>query len=148
MKVILLRDIPKTGKKYQVVTVADGYATNFLIPNRQAELATDKAIQRAELFVAQEAADKKVREDLLLKNLKDISGVTVEMSGKANDKGHLFAGIHKDVLIAALKEQTRLDIDAEYIVLDKPLKEVGDHKVTVKVQDKEAEFTVVIKALE
>jgi large subunit ribosomal protein L9 len=147
MKVILLKDVQKVGRKFETVTVAEGYATNSLIPKGLAEVATPKAIARAEKFQVQEAADRKVREDLLMKNLKDIGGVTLEIAGKANEKGHLFAGIHKEELVPALKEQTRLDIDPSYIVLDKALKEVGEHKVTVKVQDKEVEFTVVIKAL-
>lgn len=147
MKVILLKDVQKVGRKFNIVTVADGYALNSLFPKGLAEVATPKAIERAEKFLAQEDADRKVREDLLMKNLKDISGVTLEIAGKANEKGHLFAGIHKDALVPALKEQTRLDIDPSYIMLEKPLKEVGEHKVEVKVQDKSAEFTVVIKAL-
>jgi large subunit ribosomal protein L9 len=144
MKVILLRDVQKVGRKYEVVNVADGFASNALFPKGLAEIATEKALKRAEGMKATEIADQKIREDLLIKNLNDISGVTIELSGKANDKGHLFAGIHKEALVPALKEQTRLDIDAEYIVLDKPLKEVGEHKIEVKVQDKSITFTVNI----
>jgi ribosomal protein L9 len=85
--------------------------------------------------------------ELLTRKSSVIVGVTVEYSGKANDKGHLFAGIHKDEIINALKEQDRLDITAEYIDLEKPIKEVGEHKITVNVQGKTAEFTLVVKAL-
>lgn len=119
---------------------------NSLFPQKLAELATDEAIARADKLRAQEEAEKKVREDLLIKNLKSIEGVTIHVSGKANEQGHLFAGIHKEQLVPLLKEEGKIDIDSEYIVLDKPLKEVGEHKVPVKVQDKEAEFTVVIAA--
>lgn len=146
MKVILLKDVPKIGHKYQIMTVADGYAGNFLFPNKLAEQATQSALVRVEKLLAEEKAQKAVREDLLIKNLKAIDGVVVEITEKANAKGHLFAGVHKDILIPALKEQTRLDIDAEHLVLDKPLKEVGEHKVTIKVQEETAEFTVSIKA--
>ena len=146
MKIILLRDVQKVGKKYEVVNVAEGYASNALLPKGLAEIATEKTLKRLELLKATDLADQKVREDLLLKNLKDISGVTIEISGKANDKGHLFAGIHKDALVPALKEQTRLDIDPQYVILDKPIKEVGEHKVQVKVQDKSVEFTLNIIA--
>jgi large subunit ribosomal protein L9 len=82
-----------------------------------------------------------------VKNLKSIEGVTIELSGKANNQGHLFAGIHKEEIAPALKKEARIDIDPEYITLDKPLKEVGEHEVTVTVQDKTAKFKVVIKAL-
>ena len=146
MKIILLRDVQKVGRKYDVVNVAEGFASNSLFPKGLAEVATPKAMKRVEAAKATDLADQKVREDLLIKNLNDIAGVTLEMSGKANDKGHLFAGIHKDALIPALKEQTRLDIDASYIILDKPIKEVGEHKIEVKVQDKSVKFILNIVA--
>jgi large subunit ribosomal protein L9 len=147
MKVILLKSVPKIGNKYQVINVADGFAMNSLFPKGLAEVATPKAIARIQEFKSQEEAERKVREDLLLKNLKEVSGITVEYAGKANEKGHLFAGIHKDEIIKALKEQDRLDLTAEYIVLDKPIKEVGEHKIPVLVQGTTAEFTLIVKAL-
>lgn len=146
MKVILLKNVPKTGRRLQVIEVADGFAMNSLFPQGLAELATDAAIARADKLRAQEEVEKKVREDLLLKNLKSIEGITIHVSGKANEQGHLFAGIHKEQLIPLLKEEGKIDIESEYITLDKPLKEVGEHKVAVKVQDRQAEFTVVIAA--
>lgn len=146
MKVILLRDVPNIGHKYQVVNVADGYALNFLLPKGLAENASEKAVKRAETLLNQEVAEKKIKEDLLVKNLKDLEGVTVTMSGKANEKGHLFAGIHIAELIPVIKEQTRLDVDAHHIILEKPIKEVGEHKIDIKVQDKKATFTLVVEA--
>ncbi|MEN9649505.1 MAG: ribosomal protein large subunit ribosomal protein [Candidatus Parcubacteria bacterium] len=146
MKVILLRDVPKVGHKYQIVDVADGFATNSLFPKGLVELATPKALKRVEAIKASEAAERKIQEDLLIKNLGAISGVTLEIVGKANEKGHLFKGIHKEEIVPALKEQTRLDIDPSFIDLEKPIKEVGEHKIHVKVQDKSAEFTLNIKA--
>lgn len=146
MKVILLKSVPKVGNKFDVVEVAPGFATNSLFPRGLAENATPKALARVSTMKATEEAERKVREDLLMKNLKSLSDVRVEVSGKANDKGHLFAGIHKDEIITALKEQAHVDITSEYISLDKPLKELGEHKIEVKVQDKKAEFTLNISA--
>ena len=148
MKVILLKHVPKTGNKYDIVEVSDGFALNSLFPRGLAERATPKGIKRVEDLKAGESAKIAVRESLLLQNLKDLSEVKITISGKANDKGHLFAGIHKDEIIHALKEQKQIDMDASHIVLDKPLKEVGEHKVDVKVQDKTSHFTVELKALE
>lgn len=146
MKVILLKGVQKLGNKLDIVTVSDGFAMNSLFPQKLAELATPDAIKRAEKLRSFEDTAKQVREDLLIKNLKSISGITLELTSRANEKGHLFAGIHKEELVPALKEQAQIDIDAAYIDLEKPLKEVGEHKVTVKVQDKTAEFTVNIAA--
>ncbi len=146
MKVILLKNVPKVGRKYEIKNVSDGFALNFLIPQKAAEPATGPAVKRVEALRAKEVADQKIREDLLMKNLQSIQNVKIEFSEKANDKGHLFSGIHKERLVEELKAQTRLDISPEFIDLAKPLKEVGEHKVVVKVGDKSAEFTVVISA--
>jgi large subunit ribosomal protein L9 len=146
MKVILLKDVPKIGRKYETKNVSDGHATNFLIPKGLAEVATGGALKRVENLKVQEGEEKKVKEDLLMKNLDDISGVTVEMIEKANEQGHLFAGIHSDEIIPALKEQTHLEVLPEHIILDKPIKTVGEHDIQVKIQNKEASFKLIVKA--
>ncbi len=148
MKVIFLKDVKNIGKKYDEKNVADGYALNFLIPNHLAEVATEKVIKKVELLRAQESADRKIQEELLLKNLKAVSELTLVLTEKANPKGHLFASIHTLELSKAIKEQSRLDIPAEFIVLEKPIKEIGGHMVEVKVQDKTAQFKVEVKATE
>lgn len=146
MKVILLKGVQKVGKRLDIVDVSDGFAMNSLFPQRLAELATPEALKKVEKLKLQEEAERKVREDLLIKNLKSLEDITLEVSGRANDQGHLFAGIHKEQLVPLLKEKAQIDIDSEYIILDKPLKEVGDHTVEVKVQDKTASFKVSIQA--
>lgn len=146
MKVILLKSVPKIGKKYDVLDVADGFAMNSLFPRKLAELATAKGLERVKELKATEEVERKVREDLLLKNLEDLSKASITISGKANDRGHLFAGLHKAELIQALKDQAHIDITEEYIVLDKPVKELGSHQIEVKVQDKSVEFTLNVEA--
>ena len=147
MKVILLKHVPKTGNKHDIVNVSDGFALNSLFPKGLAERATPQTIKRIEDLKTAEEAQRLVREDLLLKNLSDLNDVKITIEGKANDKGHFFAGINKDEIIKALKEQKHIDMDAEHIILDKPLKEVGEHKVDVKVQDKDSHFTVELIGL-
>ena len=147
MKVILLKHIPKTGKKYDIIEVSDGFALNSLFPKGLAERATPGAIKKVEDLKAGEEALRTVNEALLLKNLKELNDVKITIAGKANEKGHFFAGIHKEEILAALKEQKQIDMDATHIVLDKPLKEIGEHKVDVKVQDKDSHFTVELVPL-
>ncbi len=146
MKVILLKSVPKIGKKYDVLNVSSGFAMNSLFPSGFAEMATEKGLARIKALKATEEAEIKIREDLLLKNLGDMASASIVIEGKANEKGHLFAGLHKAEIIHALKSQAHIDVTEEYIVLDKAIKEVGEHKIEVKVQDKTAEFTLVVKA--
>jgi large subunit ribosomal protein L9 len=146
MKVILLKDVRKVGKKFEVKEVASGFALNMLIPQKLAEAATPSSLARLNNIKAREDGEKKIREDLLMKNLKQLDGKTINLTESANEKGSLFKGVHTEELVKALKDQTHLEIAPEYIVLEKPLKEVGEHDVEVKVQDKSATFKVTITA--
>ncbi len=145
MKIILLHDVAKVGRKYETKNIADGHALNLLIPKGLAIVATPAAIKRVEKMKAEDTVNRKIQEDLLLLNLKAIDGQTIELSEKTNDKGHLFAGVHKNEIIAAMKAQKHIDLLPEFIELDKPIKEAGERVVDIKVQDKTAKLKVVIK---
>ena len=82
----------------------------------------------------------------LQKALNEIKGISIEMKGKVNDKGHLFAGIHKDEIITAVKKQKGVNLVAEHVILEKPIKEVGEHSIIVKVGEREVVFKLNIKA--
>jgi ribosomal protein L9 len=82
----------------------------------------------------------------LQKVLSEIKGISIEITGKVNDKGHLFAGVHKEQISEAVKKQKGVNLSVEHLILEKPIKEVGEHAITVKVGDREAAFKLVIKA--
>jgi ribosomal protein L9 len=82
----------------------------------------------------------------LQKALNEIKGISIELTGKVNDKGHLFAGIHKEAVIEAVKKQKGVTISAEHLMLEKPIKEIGDHAITVKVGEREVAFKLNVKA--
>ncbi len=146
MKVILLRDVDGIGKKNDEKKVSDGYALNFLIPKGLAETATMKASEKAVLRRAEVSVHQKIQEDLLIKNLKAVGSAEIKLEEKANEKGHLFAGVHKEELAKALKEQASVDVLPEFIALDAPIKQVGEYTVDIKVQDKSTKFKLTIVA--
>lgn len=146
MKVILLKDVRKVGKKFEVKDVADGYALNFLIPQRLAEVSNTSNAKRVGNLKAKEEGEKKVQEDLLMKNLKNLDGITLEIKEKANEKGHLFKGVNKEEIVAALKSEGHLEIAPEYLTLEKPIKETGEYTIGAEVQDKKASFKLTISA--
>jgi len=146
MKIVLTKDVKGVGKKHDVKTVADGFALNSLIPQGAAEVATVGVIKRVELVKKQEAAERKVKEDLLSKNLKSLHDAVVEVTVGANEKGHLFAGMHTDEIAPLVKNSTGIDILPEFIQLEKPIKTTGEHKIDVKVQGKSATFVLKVLA--
>lgn len=145
MKIILLKDVPKVGRKYDIKEISEGYAQNLLIPKGLAVAATPDTTKRFDLERAREEGERKIQNELLLKNLQELDGVTITMVEKANDKGHLFAGVHKLEIIPAIEKQTRLQIDAEHMILEKPIKETGMHTIEVKVGNKSIKFNLEIK---
>jgi len=147
MKIILLKDVRGLGKKYDIKEAKDGYVLNMLIPQGLAVHATDKNMKEVDIKKRTDLEHKKIQEDLLIMNLKELDGIKVEMSEKANAKGHLFAGIHKEQIIPEIKKQTRIDMLPEFLILEKPIKEVGEHEITVKVADKTVKFNLVVKAV-
>jgi large subunit ribosomal protein L9 len=146
MKIILLSDVPKLGKKHDVKDVSNGHALNLLLPQGLAIAATPQAIKRASAEKARMEGERKVHEELLADNLKSLDGVTLTISGKANDKGHLFAGLHREAITKELLTQARVQVDPSFIQLEQPLKTVGEHEVEVKAGGKSAKFKVVIQA--
>ena len=146
MKIILLKDVPKMGRKYEMKDISDGHALNMLIPRGLAVAATADAVKKYEMFRTKEEGERKLRQDLLLKNITELDGVTITMSENANEKGHLFAGVHKAELIPEILKQTRLQVDTEHIILDKPIKEIGSHQIEVKAGGKSVKFTLDIVA--
>jgi large subunit ribosomal protein L9 len=131
MKIVLLKDIHGLGKKYDAVTVADGFALNNLIPKKQAEFATDAVVLHYAKLKEAEGEHIKMKEEEVIKNLDAIVSKTYEITAKANEQGHLFAALHKDQIAETL------NIDSSFVVMDKNIKEVGEHEVTLKVRDVE-----------
>ena len=71
----------------------------------------------------------------------------MNITGKANEKGHLFAGLHREEIAKEIEKQTQLQVDPTFIQLDHPIKEVGEHEIAVKGGGKSAKFKVVIEAI-
>ena len=146
MKVVLLKNIPGVGRKNEVKDVSDGYALKMLIPKKLEVPGTPTSIAHAERLTFKEDTRRTIHEDLLFKNLALVQGLRIEVFGKANEQGHLFASIHPETIITEMKKQKGVDLSPEFLQLDKPIKEVGEHKIPVKVRGKTGGFTLVVKA--
>jgi large subunit ribosomal protein L9 len=146
MKIILLKDVAKIGRKFDVKNVADGYALNFLIPRGSAKVATPESLKKIEAIKAELDAERKVQEDLLAKNLHEIDGKTATIKVKANEKGHLFAALHTAEIAHAIKESLGGDIMADFIALDHNIKQVGEHSIEIKAGGKSAKVKLSVEA--
>jgi large subunit ribosomal protein L9 len=145
MKIILLKDVPKFGKKFETKNVSDGHALNFLIPRGLALQATPAVEARLKAEMAKAAAEHAVQHQLLEKNLATLAETKIVITGSANEKGHLFAGIHAAEIVKAIEKATRLIVPVEQIHLDQPLKALGTFQVTIGTPALNKKITVVVE---
>jgi len=146
MKVILLQDVKKIGLKYSVKEVASGYAHNFLIPRGLAEEASKDKLRRLELLQSKMEAERKVQSDLLAKNIEALKDAKIVIAVKANEKGHLFKGIHASEIVEVLKKKGHIDIAEDMLDIPMPLKEIGEFTISVATGKTKITFTLVVQA--
>lgn len=133
MKVILLRDVPGHGKKGEIKEVADGYAKNFLIAGGLAQLANQQ-LQQKIAKESKEAEDKQQREIGRLNQLKaDLEKRRFTVNIKVGEQGQIFSGLHEKEIAQAVNQIMKTEIDRSQIDLPKPIKELGEHKVKIKL---------------
>jgi len=133
MKVILLRDVAKIGKKGQVVEVQAGYAQNQLIPKKWAQPASAVNLKK----VANLDATAKAQGDALQAQF-DGAVAALQSSplqvagGEANAQGHLFKAVHEeDVVVAATKAGIRLE--KRFVMIETSIKALGQHTIVLKL---------------
>lgn len=133
MIVILLKDIKGTGKAGDVVKVKDGYARNLLIPQGLAEPATEgnmKSLEKARAL--QEEKYNKDKEEALLMKEKLALAVVV-ITTKGGEGGRLFGSITSMDIQEELKKQHNILIDKKKMLLEAPIKQVGEYEIPVKL---------------
>lgn len=146
MKVIFLRDVKGVGQKGTVKEVNDGYAANFLLPQKFAEIATDKKLAEIAQAEASKEAAKAAEEAVLDKKVDTLRGATVSVSVKAAPNGGLFKKVTEIDVVKAIRAQKSLEIPESSIEMAEPLRSVGEHKIGLKSKHKKAEITVSVVA--
>ena len=133
MQIILLEKVVNLGNLGDVVRVKDGYARNFLIPNKQARRATDSAIKE---FEARRAELEKLAAEKLAAAQAEgekLNGLTLQLSQKAGVDGRLFGSVTNHDIADALVAQGFKVEKAQVRMPNGPLKTVGDHPVVVSL---------------
>ncbi|MDR3241470.1 MAG: 50S ribosomal protein L9 [Lactobacillaceae bacterium] len=145
MKVIFLEDVKGRGKKGEVKDVPDGYANNFLIKNKKAEVATNANV--AALKGQKKAADREAAEEVAaaeaLKVKLESEESVVELKAKAGSDGRLFGAISSKQVVEAVEKQLGLKIDKRKMDMKEPIRALGYRNITIKLH-KGVEATIRI----
>lgn len=133
MKVILLQDVPGTGKKNEILNVSDGFARNYLLPRKWAMEANASAVKeierKNELERKLEAERRAEAEEIASK----IRGKVITLRAKCGDKGRLYGSITTQEVADALKQQHGLDLDKRKLELNDAIRNLGDYEAQVSI---------------
>ncbi len=147
MEIILKQDVSNIGSKDDIITVKNGYARNYLIPQGLAVTATPSAKKmHAETMRQRAHKEAKLREEAEVFATK-LEGVSLEIGAKTSTKGKIFGSVNTIQIAEALKDKG-FDIDRKNISIKEDLiKEVGKYTATVKLhRDVKVEIAFEIKA--
>ncbi|HDS05986.1 MAG TPA: 50S ribosomal protein L9 [Bacteroides sp.] len=133
MNVILKQDIPNLGHKDDIVTVKDGYARNYLIPQGFAIGATREATKVHEEILRQRAHKEQQLKEAAMKLAGELKKVSLTIGAKTSTKGKIFGSVNTIQIAEALKEKG-YDVDRKNIsIKDDLIKEIGSYSATIKL---------------
>jgi len=145
LKVILLEDIKKLGKKGDLVNVADGYARNYLFPRNLAKEATAGGIKQLKQEKAALENKRKKEKEQAKELAAKLSDTIITLKVKSGEQGKLFGSVTSKDISEALKEQQKIEVDRRKIELSEPIKSLGSYKVDIKLAPEvDAKLTVKI----
>ncbi len=148
MKIILLKNVPKLGSKFDVKEVSAGYAKNFLIPNKMAIIATKNSLARLQKLTIQEKNVDAITEYNFKELTEQLKNSEIILEAKTNKEGKLFGSISEEEIKKALKEQKNIELDKNIkILMNKPLKNIGEHKINLILANKKTTLRVIIKTI-
>jgi large subunit ribosomal protein L9 len=144
MKVILKQDVENVGRKGDIINVTRGYGRNYLVPKKLALEVTASNLKM--IAIEQQVLKKKIEQERLSYQdlIKKLNQVSLSFTRKAGEKDHIFGSVS----VSDIKEELDklgFDIDKKKLVLDEPLKRLGNYAVPIKVyHDDKAEIKVAV----
>ncbi len=133
MKVVLLKDVANMGKRDDILTVSDGYARNFLFPQKLAAEATPGTLKEIERKrAAQDAREAEMRAEAQAK-AELLKNKVIVLQVKCGEKGRLYGSVTAAEVAEALEKQHGIQADKRKIELGDPIREVGIREITVRL---------------
>jgi len=133
VKVILLEDVKKVGKKGDIVNVADGYGQNFLIKNNLAVIANAKGRAILDQQKKEVELQEEVKKDEAMEISRKLEKITLEFALSSGKDGRVFGSISTKQIVAELLKGYDIKVDKRKIKLDQPINTLGMNKVKVEL---------------
>ena len=132
MKVILIENIKKLGKIGDLVTVKDGFARNYLFPEKKALRENTKNLEHFEKLKEEIAIKEKIARENAEKTLKKLEGIKIEFEKESDEKDKLYGSVSATEIKSFLKD---IDIKVDDIQIPKPIKSLGEHTISINPYD-------------
>ncbi len=146
MKVVLRSDIIGLGKRGDIVTVADGYARNYLVPKGRAIVASKGIVNQANAMRnSRDIKDHKAKtsaEELAAR----LVGISMKINAKTSKEDKLFGSVGVNEILQTLKDQYEIELDRKAVHLDEPIKLVGLYQIPLKLHS-EVEIHLSVEVL-
>ena len=143
MELLLLEDIDGLGKQGDIVTVARGYARNFLLPKNKAQVPSAAAIEEVRAKAEKVRVQREAEKADQMVTAKKLSTVVLRIPMKASETGHLYGSVGARQIADAFAARGH-EVEERQIVLDSPLKDVGEFDVVISLH---AEVQVPVKVV-
>ncbi len=135
MKLILLQDVAKVGRRYEIKEVADGFARNFIIARNLGWVANEKNLKKLALLKLKSKSVSHIQpgEAAIKKIFSTLADTSLTYRAKANKQGQLFAGISKVDILKILETKLKLRFQSDWLILDRPIKQIGEYKIDIQI---------------
>src|SRR5262245_25467005 len=144
MKVILMTDVPALGHRGDTRDVANGYARNFLLPRKLAVPATPANLKNVEHLKRQRVREEERALEVAKAAAARIDALTLAVTARASDDGRLYGSVSAQDVVDFL-ERHQVPVEKRRILLEEPIKALGDYKVPVRLHgDVTAALTVSV----
>ena len=130
MKVILTTNVKKLGKVGELVNVKDGFARNFLLPNKMALRENKKNLEYYEKIKEEIKINENNKLEQAKKTIENIKKLNIQFSKEADEKGQLYGAISKKEILNFLKDN-EVKVHSDDIVLSEQIRSIGEHEIIV-----------------
>lgn len=147
MRVILLEDVKKVGKKGAIVDVSDGYGANFLIPRKLAVLATKTSLEIKKTQDDNKAKEEEIKKQNAIALKEKIKDYVVEIKAGTGKEGKLFGAVSSKEIVEEYKKQFNVELDKRKFIDFNPIAALGFTKIQVELY-KDVIGTITVHVIE
>ena len=135
MKGILTQDVKKIGKKGEIINASDGYAKNFLFPQKLAVPADAQNLNELKAKQASEKHKKELETEEAKKIAEQIKQIKITIKAKIGENQKLFGSITSKEIAEQIEKQIKIKIDKKKITLKDPIKTIGEYPIEIKLYE-------------